>query len=535
MNTRKSLTATLNGVVQVTLHTTCDTYGGTEMYPDVYKLEYIYIGRSVVFSSLSKRFDRAELQRELQKVFGCFLQLDVDDGVHTVFCTVDRDERVVLAGVVYCQDDNLQVIENCKGTRRDNMYEYKKYLRDCRIACSIVESAALDCGANSSVGLTAYTYSTVSSIHADFYNKLVAARVLMLPFFDENGRREYRTEEATAYKDDLELLVHDYTQKQILAFARYTNYDTRFDFIATVSEQFHYMLDCYVSPTEFSNNEIAVSDVVLDFDGTEHKLCKGQKVSKLMCNPLFALPVVVSGEWCDNGLQEIPIEGREAALVNARRELGKAMREFWRGYFAFAMNGTQKIAVKYCLSMNPIDIVTASTFCSFTSCYNLYDGVHNHGAISHLFDSKALISFAYCRNTSFNEVEFPRKVWRQYVYIDIVSGIVVTGRQYPVSKTVSDYSAFAATELAIEISKTFGLPTTDKESHKCYYKNGLVFKTGSNATYEDPYDTVMCVADTHPDIAVIKYGEDYPCPRCGRSESRPYNAHLITCCKRKNT
>lgn len=121
MNTRKSLTATLNGVVQVTLHTTCDTYGGTEMYPDVYKLEYIYIGwkcgdtsRSVVFSSLSKRFDRAELQRELQKVFGCFLQLDVDDGVHTVFCTVDRDERVVLAGVVYCQDDNLQVIENCK-------------------------------------------------------------------------------------------------------------------------------------------------------------------------------------------------------------------------------------------------------------------------------------------------------------------------------------------------------------------------------------------------------------------------------------
>lgn len=415
------------------------------------------------------------------------------------------------------------------------MYEYKKYLRDCRIACSIVESAALDCGANSSIGLTAYTYSTVSSIHADFYNKLVAARVLMLPFFDENGRIEYRTERAEAYKDDLELSVHDYTKNQILAFARYTNYDTRFDFIATVSAQFHYMLDNYVSPTEFSSNEIAVTDVVLDYDLTTHAFCKGQKVSKVMCNPLFALPVVISEEWLHNDLQKIPEEGREYALVNANIELRKAMREFWRGYFAFAMNGTQKSAVKYCLSMNPIDIVTASTFCSFTSCYNLYDGVHNHGAVSHLFDSKALISFAYCRNTSFNEVEFPRKVWRQYVYIDIVSGIVVTGRQYPVSKAVSDYSAFAATELAKEMRRSFGLPTTDSEAHMRYCKNNLVFRTGSNATYEDPCDTVMCVADTHPDIAVIKYGEDYPCPRCGRSESRQYNAHLITCCRKKNT
>ena len=114
MNTRKSLTATLNGVVQVTLHTPYQTYGGTELYPDTYKFSYIFIGRSIIFDALPKRFDRVELQRELQKEFGCFLQLDVDDGVHTVFCTVDRDERVVLAGVVYCFDNEVRIIEICK-------------------------------------------------------------------------------------------------------------------------------------------------------------------------------------------------------------------------------------------------------------------------------------------------------------------------------------------------------------------------------------------------------------------------------------
>lgn len=114
MSTRKNLVETLNGVVQVTLHTPCATYGGTEMYPDVYKLEYIHIGRSIVFNALPKRFDRVELQRELQKEFGCFLQLDVDDENHTVYYTVDRDERTVLAGVVYCWDNEVRIIEHCK-------------------------------------------------------------------------------------------------------------------------------------------------------------------------------------------------------------------------------------------------------------------------------------------------------------------------------------------------------------------------------------------------------------------------------------
>lgn len=114
MDTRKKLVATLNGVVQVTLHTPCDTYGGTEMYPEKYSFQYICIGRSIVFSALPKRFDRVELQRELQQTFGCLLQLDIDNREHTVYHTVEKDERVVLAGVVYCQDDRLEVIEVCK-------------------------------------------------------------------------------------------------------------------------------------------------------------------------------------------------------------------------------------------------------------------------------------------------------------------------------------------------------------------------------------------------------------------------------------
>lgn len=114
MGTRKNLVATLNGVVQVTLHTECQTYGGTELYPEVYKFQYICIGRSIVFKSLPKRFDRAELQRELQKEFGCFLQLDTDDDIHTVYYTVDKDERIVMAGVVYCYDNEIRIIEHCK-------------------------------------------------------------------------------------------------------------------------------------------------------------------------------------------------------------------------------------------------------------------------------------------------------------------------------------------------------------------------------------------------------------------------------------
>lgn len=114
MSTRKNLVATLNGVVQVTLHTPCDTYGGTFLCPDQYELPYVCIGRSIIFNALPKRFDRVEMQRELQKEFGCFLQLDVDDTAHTVFCTVERDERIVMAGVVYCQDGELRVLEHCK-------------------------------------------------------------------------------------------------------------------------------------------------------------------------------------------------------------------------------------------------------------------------------------------------------------------------------------------------------------------------------------------------------------------------------------
>jgi len=98
---------------------------------------------------------------------------------------------------------------------------------------------------------------------------------------------------------------------------------------------------------------------------------------------------------------------------------------------------SNKVSGKLCISVHPLDYLSASeNNHGWRSCHAL-DGEYRAGNISYMLDSGTII--AYLKSTS-GDVELPRfpnsvpwndKKWRVYLHCDLENHVVYAGRQYP--------------------------------------------------------------------------------------------------------
>lgn len=114
-----------------------------------------------------------------------------------------------------------------------------------------------------------------------------------------------------------------------------------------------------------------------------------------------------------------------------------------------------------CISIDPVDFLTTSINKSgWRSCHNFYDGEWRQAPMAYMQDSTSAISYAYDKNIDYNEYRFKfttnSKRWRQMIYWDARSSMVVFSRQYPYS---SDNITFKVRELLeAKLSKLYDCP-----------------------------------------------------------------------------
>ncbi|ERM90835.1 hypothetical protein O163_13770 [Caldanaerobacter subterraneus subsp. yonseiensis KB-1] len=88
--------------------------------------------------------------------------------------------------------------------------------------------------------------------------------------------------------------------------------------------------------------------------------------------------------------------------------------------------------VKIVVSLEPIDFLLASDVTTgWRTCHSIITGTHPAGNLSYLFDSHTVIAYAYRTEESAWGLKLPKKLWRQWVHIDVKNAIALFQRQYP--------------------------------------------------------------------------------------------------------
>lgn len=170
---------------------------------------------------------------------------------------------------------------------------------------------------------------------------------------------------------------------------------------------------------------------------------------------------------------------------------------------------------KLVISVDPLDFLLASNATTgWRTCHAL-DGEYAAGNLSYLFDSHTLIAYAYRDYTISYGIEVPRKLWRQWIFLDVENAVALFQKQYP-----SEIEAFAK-----EIRKIVGrllkqhhnidgkwtFKKWEKDREERYYFNQ------AELAYPDPTDSYIYFKNFSPEKEdwLIKVGEYPLCPLCG--------------------
>jgi len=163
------------------------------------------------------------------------------------------------------------------------------------------------------------------------------------------------------------------------------------------------------------------------------------------------------------------------------------------------------------ISIDPLDFLLASeNTTGWKSCHSL-DGCHRAGNLAYLLDSVTVIAYAYKTKSEFCGLELPRKIWRQFVYVDIKNAVAYFQRQYP-----SEIPEIANAVRNI-IEKLLAKYHNVEKPKWLLMRNpqGCVEK-GSSLLYLD--GTLVRIrmegiSPEHPPTIFV--GERVPCPNCG--------------------
>lgn len=83
------------------------------------------------------------------------------------------------------------------------------------------------------------------------------------------------------------------------------------------------------------------------------------------------------------------------------------------------------------ISAHPLDyLLLSENTTGWRSCHSI-DGRHRAGNLAYLLDQSTVVAYAYKSFAEFMGIPWPRKMWRQLVFIDVENAVAVFQRQYP--------------------------------------------------------------------------------------------------------
>ncbi len=182
--------------------------------------------------------------------------------------------------------------------------------------------------------------------------------------------------------------------------------------------------------------------------------------------------------------------------------------------------------VRVVLSVNPLDILLASTHTTgWKSCHRL-GGEYTTGPLAYMCDPCTAIAYAYTETAEYGRtgLVLPLKMWRQMVYFDLDRGAAVFSRHYPENKALFEKEVrriaahLLAKHLGIEgepkwYFRRLGEYAVAGRGEEYDY-DGLhrVCKEGGWHYQDAPSSGIRLAGE----YAVVYPGvEELPCPACG--------------------
>jgi len=180
--------------------------------------------------------------------------------------------------------------------------------------------------------------------------------------------------------------------------------------------------------------------------------------------------------------------------------------------FSIFLQSIRKEKLIFRISVHPFDyLLISENTTGWRTCHS-FDGIHRAGNLSYLLDSSTVVAFVYKGFGEFMGVSWPRKMWRQLVFIDVDNAVAVFQREYP------DRNKNFATTIRKIVEKLLA-KYHNVENAKWLLKENPIdpVEICSRLPYIDYAETRIRLDGVSPEVPpLIKVGARVPCPNCGQ-------------------
>jgi len=162
------------------------------------------------------------------------------------------------------------------------------------------------------------------------------------------------------------------------------------------------------------------------------------------------------------------------------------------------------------LSVHPLDFLLISeNTTGWSSCHAL-DGSHRAGNLAYLLDAVTIVGYVYKDCDKFMGINWPRKIWRQLIFVDVDNAVAFFQRQYP-----NRNDTFAETIRKI-MEKLLAKYHNVENPKWLLLKNPIGdIEICSRLPYVDQPESRIRLEGISQTPQPIKVGARVPCPNCG--------------------
>lgn len=350
----------------------------------------------------------------------------------------------------------------------------------------------------------------------DHMRQLWMQKSWAFPFLDSNGRLIKEVEYTVDKKHLLEYYPKFVALGRVLAakegYADVFQYDRGMSAIRSLLR---------LMENKFSVKDILNNKLSQDLYVGETKVAKGTKLTKA----LRVLVLKDEYEWAC---------GRFIGYSSEKKkEVADFMILFYSQIISMISNDSRDCVV---ISFNPLDILMSSwVTTNWRSCHHLVDGQYRFGPYSFLLDGRSGIVYAYRelskatheKRDFLKGYKFPKKLWRQMVFFDIVNSSAVFSREYP--QTMSSFASTARTMGAELLNRVKGTDFKEwrlvKHADISVMPNEKVISSSVDIQHgswhypDNPTATIVLGKRFVGKIGV----DEVPCPCCGEKYSSAKN------------
>jgi len=199
--------------------------------------------------------------------------------------------------------------------------------------------------------------------------------------------------------------------------------------------------------------------------------------------------------------------------------------------FSIFLQSIRAEKLTFRISAHPLDyLLISENTTGWRSCHSL-DGIHRSGNLSYLLDQSTVVAYAYKSFGEFMGISWPRKMWRQLIFIDVDNAVAVFQREYP------DRNKNFATTIRKIVEKLLA-KYHNVENAKWYLRENPVdpVEICSRLPYVDYSEMRIRLDAVSPESPPpIKVGARVPCPNCGQYSVLDPQSFLCSNCEEKET